>query len=320
MTETKVIIDCGGGIDDAYSLLLLLNAHKHKLIQIEAITCVNGNMLVEGVVKNVFRALTFYRSPDIPVFQGASVPLLSNVCENIQKMTNDRYDGNYGRQIACTSADTRTLRKEHAVSALNRIVSEYPNQVDILCLGPLTNIALAIKMYPKFAYNVRKMFVMGGNLPTSANSTPEVEFNFYMDPESAYIVLTNSVKPLWLLPRETCLKSSISHEWRKNVLGVIQNQYVYFINYLEYGRKKPSNEKGLTNYIIYDAVLAAMYLVPTIATNILPRYVEIELKDNTQRGLVKYNHLLNSIPNVQLIVSFDSEFFKNLLLFAANSL
>lgn len=318
MTGNKLIIDCDGGIDDAVALIILIAAHKQKKIEIEAITCVNGNTIIENVIKNVFRILDACLMSDIPVFQGAYAPLLCTTDENIKKMTKDGYDGNDG--FESTKVDTSPLKREHAVHTLNRIVSEHPNMVSVLCLGPLTNVALAIKMYPNFVNNVKELYIMGGNLQALENCTPEAEFNFYMDPESAHIVLSNSKKPLWLLPWDTCLKSCISHEWRRDVLGVIDKRCVRFINNVEYSCKKTKSEKDSRNYIVCDAILAAIYLKPEIATNIVPYYAEIELKDNTQRGVVKYNHLLNRIANVHLIEDFDLEVFKELLLYSVNAM
>lgn len=83
---------------------------------------------------------------------------------NNDKAAELQYHGRDGfGDVYDTQVDTSKLQKEHAVHALNRIVSEEPDEMTILCLGPLTNIALAIKLYPEFAGDVKELYVMGGN-------------------------------------------------------------------------------------------------------------------------------------------------------------
>ncbi|XP_076246488.1 inosine-uridine preferring nucleoside hydrolase-like [Calliopsis andreniformis] len=158
MTERSFIIDCDAGVDDALALIILIAAHKKKQIQIKAITCVNGNTTVENVVNNVFRTLNVCQVTDIPVFQGAHAPLLP------MQNANDQYHGSDGfGDVYTTKVEINKLQEEHAVCAMHRIVSEDPNKVSIICLGPLTNIALAIKLYPQFVHNVQEFYIMGGN-------------------------------------------------------------------------------------------------------------------------------------------------------------
>ncbi|XP_020720841.1 pyrimidine-specific ribonucleoside hydrolase RihA isoform X2 [Bombus terrestris] len=287
MAETKVIIDCDAGIDDALALIILIAAHKQKKIQIEAITCVNGNTTVDNVVKNVFRTLDVCKATDIPVYQGAYAPL---VC--IKNAVQDHYHGIDGfGDVYNTQIDTR----------------------------PLTNIALAIKMYPQFVDHVREFYIMGGNVTAQGNITPQAEFNFYMDPESVHIVFNNNKNPLRLLPWETCLKSCISHEWRRDVLGKMDKPCIQLMNDVEYAYQK-TRKKRFSNYITCDAILAAILLKPEIAQNVVPYHADIELNGTRTRGQVVLDHLLSNEPNVLLIQDFDSESFKKLLIFSVDNL
>ncbi|XP_033201512.1 inosine-uridine preferring nucleoside hydrolase-like [Bombus vosnesenskii] len=315
MAETKVIIDCDAGIDDALALIILIAAHKQKKIQIEAITCVNGNTTVDNVVKNVFRTLDVCKATDIPVYQGAYAPL---VC--IKNAVQDHYHGIDGfGDVYNTQIDTSKLEHEHAAYALNKIVSKHPNEVNVLCIGPLTNIALAIKMYPQFVDHVKEFYIMGGNATAQGNITPQAEFNFYMDPESVHIVFNNNKNPLRLLPWETCLKSCISHEWRRDVLGKMDKPCIQLMNDIEYAYQK-TRKRRFPNYITCDAILAAILLKPEIAQNVVPYHADIELNGTRTRGQVVLDHLLLNEPNVLLIQDFDSESFKKLLIFSVDNL
>ncbi|KZC05065.1 PREDICTED: pyrimidine-specific ribonucleoside hydrolase RihA-like [Dufourea novaeangliae] len=312
MTEKNFIIDCDAGVDDALALIILIAAHKQKQIQIKAITCVHGNTTVDNVVKNVFRTLHVCETTDIPVFQGAYEPILYT--QHTEKATEDKYHGSDGfGDVYITSVDTSKLQAEHAAYAMNRIVTENANNISIVCLGPLTNVALAIKMYPQFVNNVKDFYIMGGNVTAQGNITPQAEFNFYMDPESVHIVFNNNKKPLWLLPWETCLNSHITHDWRRDVLGQIDTACMRLMNDIEDGCRR-IRKKHFPTYIMCDAVLAAILLKPEIAQDIAQYHVDIELYGNRTRGQVVLDHLLSNAPNVFLIKQFDSEIFKDLLI------
>ncbi|XP_031825880.1 pyrimidine-specific ribonucleoside hydrolase RihA-like [Nomia melanderi] len=317
MTENCFIIDCDAGIDDALALIILITAHKKKEIQIKAITCVNGNTTVENVVKNVFRTLNVCEATDIPVFQGAHEPIL--ITWHTEEAVKDQYHGSDGfGDVYNDEVDTNKLQTEHAVCAMHRIMSENPNQISLVCLGPLTNVALAIKMYPQFLNHIKDFYIMGGNVTAQGNITPQAEFNFYMDPESVHIVFNNNKKPLWLLPWETCLKSCIPHDWRKNVLGQIDTPCMKLMNDIEEGCKRKM-KKHFPTYIMCDAILAGILLKPEIAKNVVEYHADIELNGNRTRGQVVLDHLLTNKPNVFLIQQFDSEIFKDLLISSVNA-
>ncbi|XP_076685484.1 pyrimidine-specific ribonucleoside hydrolase RihA-like isoform X1 [Andrena cerasifolii] len=308
MTGKSFIIDCDAGVDDALALILLIAAHKQKQIQIKAITCVNGNTTVDNVVTNVFRTLDVCKASDIPVFQGAHAPLLCT--QNAKHAADDQYHGSDGfGDVYTTKTDTSKLQAEHAVCAMHRIVMEDPGETTVVCLGPLTNVALAIKMYPQFVNNIKEFYIMGGNTTAQGNITPQAEFNFYMDPESVHIVFNSNKRPLWLLPWETCLKSCISHEWRKDIFGKINKPCVHFMNDIENGCNK-TRKKHFPNYIACDAILAGILLNPEIARNVVSYHADIELSGNRTRGQVVLDHLLSNEPNVFLIQDIDSEMFK----------
>nr|XP_012230317.1 PREDICTED: inosine-uridine preferring nucleoside hydrolase-like [Linepithema humile] len=316
-TPRNIIVDCDAGIDDALALFILLAGHREKIVHVKAITCVNGNTKVNNVIKNVFRTLHACKCTDIPVYRGAYSSLLDT--SNAEQAGSEHYHGSDGFGDTFTDeVDTSKLQKEHAAYALHRITSENPGDISVVCLGPLTNIALAIKLYPEFLDNVKEFFVMGGNSTGQGNITSQAEFNFYADPESVHIVLNRNNKPLWLLPWESCLKCQITHEWRREVLGKEDNPCVRMMNRIEDSRRAKT-KKHFVNYIMCDAFLAGIVLIPHIAKEVVSWHADIELSGNRTRGQVVLDHLLSTRPNVNLIHDFDSEILKELLLHAARS-
>lgn len=308
----SIVVDCDAGLDDALALIILLAGHIDNKIKVKAVTCVNGNTNVDNVVKNVFRTLDVCGCREIPVYRGANSSLLNTL--NAKETESELYHGSDGfGDVYTDQPDTSRLQKEHAVCALHRIISEDPGNVSVVALGPLTNIAMTIKIYPEFMNNVKEFFVMGGNSTGQGNITSQAEFNFYADPESVHIVLNSNTKPLWLLPWEACLKSQVTHDWRRDVLGKIQAPCVLMLNKIEDGRRARV-KKHFARYISCDAFLAGIVMMPDVAKKVISWHADIELSGNKTRGQVVLDHMLLNKPNVNLINDFDSEMFKEILL------
>lgn len=100
------------------------------------------------------------------------------------------------------------IQEKHAVSAIYDIVSNNPGLITIISVGPLTNLALAYKMYPEITLQIKDIFIMGGNHLGVGNLTRTAEFNFHADPESAHIVLDKSKCVVTILPWEACLEKN----------------------------------------------------------------------------------------------------------------
>jgi len=101
------------------------------------------------------------------------------------------------------------IESEHAVSALSRLVKQFPKQITIMAFGPLTNLALTHLIDPEFFNNLKEIVVMGGTINALGNSGPTYEFNFFNDPEAVHVVLNNSEFPITIIPWETSLKHLI---------------------------------------------------------------------------------------------------------------
>lgn len=100
------------------------------------------------------------------------------------------------------------IQEKHAVTAINDIITNNPNVITIISVGPLTNLALAYKMYPEITSQIKEIFIMGGNHLGVGNMTRAAEFNFHADPESAHIVLDKSKCMVTILPWEACLEKN----------------------------------------------------------------------------------------------------------------
>lgn len=209
-----------------------------------------------------------------------------------------------------TQPDTSIIRSTHAVSAMHEII-ETEEDVTVICLGPLTNLALLYKMYPESKEKIKEIYVMGGNRYGVGNITRAAEFNFYCDPEAAFIVFQSSKTRIKLLPLETVRHSNpIPKSWRFDTIGKIKNRITKFLN--------PIEEKGyipLDHWTPFDTYCAASFIDPTIIRRTENFHITIELNGLFTRGQVVIDHIeQENYKNVTVIEEIDVEKFKSLIL------
>lgn len=181
MSRTPIIIDTDPGQDDAVAILLALAASDR--LDLLGITTVAGNVGVDLTTANALRILEVARRTDVPVYRGASQPLLRKL------RTAEYICGPDGLDGANLRPPTTSPRDQHAVPFLIETLRKAPDRSITLCpVGPLTNIALVFAQEPALAVKVERIVVMGGARDLG-NITPAAEFNFYVDPHAAQIVL-----------------------------------------------------------------------------------------------------------------------------------
>ena len=175
-------IDTDCGVDDSMAILIALNCPNVNVI---GISCVGGNVSLENVERNVMRTLTVYGKTNIPVYRGCEGGMLAepnHIPEIHGKYGLGEVDfDSYGVEM------NMKVEKENAVFALIDTLMK-KDDVELLTLGPLTNIAHAIHIEPKIIQRIKSVVIMGGAEDLNGNTTKYAEFNFKSDPESAAIV------------------------------------------------------------------------------------------------------------------------------------
>ena len=181
MARTRIIVDTDPGQDDAVALLLALA--EREALDVLGITTVAGNVPLPLTTSNALRIVELARRDDVPVFAGASQPLLRALT------TAEFICGADGLEGAGLPPPRHSAQSQHAVAFLIETLAAAPERGVTLCpLGPLTNIALAFAQEPTLAAKVERIVLMGGARDLG-NVTPAAEFNFYVDPHAAAMVL-----------------------------------------------------------------------------------------------------------------------------------
>ncbi|WAR30402.1 URH2-like protein [Mya arenaria] len=200
--QRKLLIDTDAGVDDAQAILMAL---KSPDVDVIGITCVAGNVDAMQVGKNVLRVLQVVNRLDVSV---------------------DYYHGSDGLgDVPDPEAPDKSLiQSEHAVNALIRLSKKYKGELSLVCLAPLTNIAMGLRLDPGLGPRLKHW---------KGNITVAAEFNFYFDPEAAYVVLNQLKAPITIVTWETCDvpdpeapdKSLIQSEHAVNALIRLSKKY-----------------------------------------------------------------------------------------------
>lgn len=312
----KVIIDTDPGIDDAMALMMALQAHDRGEIFVEAICLVEGNCSVKDATKNMSAVMSFYpHLSKIPVYIGASEGLV----KKFEFPDNPFHGVNGFNGVLHDFGIDLNLQKESAALGLIEHTKNHPGEIDLVCLGPLTNVALAMKIDENFAPRIRKFFVMGGNAEGIGNVTITGEFNFWADPEAAYIFLQKVQSPVVTVTWELCwLYVKISLDWRKHVFGAIDDPRIRFLNTIEYPWYDDLMYRK--DWVACDQIVMAVYLDESIVTSRQNYWATMELQGEITRGqmvIEKRSFLETSKKhNVDIIKSIETEKMKQLFMSA----
>ena len=202
MPKKKLILDVDTGTDDAVAIML---AALHPDLELVACTTVNGNQSIEHTTDNTLRTLDHIGRGEIPVHAGLSRPIAR---ADFPIPRSARSPGVHFVEMPLRPARS----KSKVPDAVEFLIETYRNPSDRITLvpvGPLSNIASALALFPKLAENVPEVIIMGGGHAV-ANVTPAAEFNVWADPEAAALVFAAGFRNLTLVPLDATHKATIS--------------------------------------------------------------------------------------------------------------
>lgn len=179
----RVIIDADTGTDDAIALIMAVNSPE---LEIDSITTVAGNARLADTTRNTLRLLSYLGRPDIPISKGADRPL------RVRSHFAYYYHGPGGMTTRLPTTDSRAI-ETRAAERLYSAAARSAGELEIIALGPLTNIARAISRGPDQMRQVKRIYVMGGAVEVPGNVTPSAEFNIYADPHAANVVFDSGI-------------------------------------------------------------------------------------------------------------------------------
>lgn len=200
----KIIIDTDPGQDDAVAILLALASPE---LDVLGLTAVAGNVPLHHTERNARTICELAGRPDIKVIAGHAAPLGRKL------VTAEHVHGKTGLDGIVLPVPTMPLHPGHAVDfIIETLRAEPPGTITLCPLGPLTNIADALRKAPDIRPRLAEIVLMGGGYFEGGNITPAAEFNIFVDPEAAAIVFESGV-PLVVMPLDVTHKALTSRDW-----------------------------------------------------------------------------------------------------------
>jgi len=200
MKQERFILDTDPGIDDALTILYALASPEVKM---EAITVVNGNCPMRQGVINALSVLELVHATHVPVACGMDRPLILPV------VNAEATHGKSGLGYAELPPPRTKPHENHAIELIKDLVMQNPGEINIVAIGPLTNIAMLVRLYPQVVENVKHIYIMGGAINHCGNMTPQAEFNIYCDPHAAHIVFHSGI-PFTLVPLDVTYQTLLT--------------------------------------------------------------------------------------------------------------
>jgi len=269
----RILLDSDPGIDDALAILLALASPE---IQLEGIVTVHGNGPVERTTINALSLLELAGRSDIPVARGFSLPLVQPSLLALET------HGDSGLGYAKLPVPQIKPQVQHGSDFLIEQIMSSPGEYTLVAVGPLTNVAVAIRKEPRIVKALNEIIIMGGAIRHHGNSTPMAEFNVHVDPHAAHMVFHAGI-PITLVPLDVTYQCILTPEDVKR-LNKIDSPITKFIDdatrfYIEF-HDEYQKIKGCA---INDPLAMALVFVPELCTY-EEHFVDVDISGGVSMG------------------------------------
>lgn len=292
--RTILDTDIGTDVDDTLALALILASPEIDLL---GITCVYGDVNLRA--RMALKLLKLAGVESIPVYAGASQPLLA--------LDNIFWEGHEGKAVLSDADNNLKPQSQFAVDYLVNTILANPNEIYVLAIGPLTNIALALKKAPEIADKIAHLTIMGGVLRGYDDlSLPIAEHNIKCDPESAHIVLTSNT-PITLAPLNITVQTGLDQSSVDRIRSggsefhdVVAHELETYSWFIKHGASSP-----------HDPLAVATVIQPELVTTHQVS-ATVDISQGVGRGAIHFTD--NPEGNIGLVETVDSPTFKEFLL------
>ena len=310
---TKIILDCDPGHDDAVAILL---AAGNPNIELLGVTTVGGNHTLEKVTRNAAQVLTVAGLTDVPLYAGATRPLLREVetAEGIHGDTGMEIHGFELPEPALSVQDT------HGVQfIIDTIMNEPAGTVTLVPTGPLTNIALAARLEPRIVERVKEVVLMGGAYG-AGNWTASAEFNIIVDPEAAHIVF-NEQWPVVMVGLDLTHQALATKEVEEQFAQLDTNVGDFVVGLFGAFRKNYQDAQGFDDPPVHDPCCVAYLIDPTVVETVkVPVDVETQGLLTTGRTVADFRSPAPADCHTSVATKLDAERFWDMVLDAVKAL
>jgi inosine-uridine nucleoside N-ribohydrolase len=303
-----LIIDSDPGLDDALAIGI---AVARPELAVLAVTTVGGNADVTHCTENALRLLHAFGRDDVPLAEGAPGALLGSVVRATE------VHGESGIGDTQLEPAAAAVHPGHAVSLMARLITESPEPVTIAPIGPLTNVALLLRLHADLIPKIAHLCLMGGSIG-EGNTTVSAEFNIYADPEAADIVFRSAV-PITMMGLDVTHQALLdrSHAQALRDLGTRSGRIAAELTDFALDRNMQWSRSTVT--AIHDAVAIAHLAIPDLV-EVAPYHVTLDTTDGPARGRTVCDGQPYRLrrdgrtPNADVGIVIDGERFAALLI------
>ncbi|KFN51761.1 hypothetical protein N790_04190 [Arenimonas malthae CC-JY-1] len=295
-----LLIDTDPGVDDALALLMAFADTRHELL---GLTIAAGNVGLRHTVANALK-LCEVAGVDVPVYAGCPVPLVHPAEDAAYVHGNDGF-GDTGYEPAAARAED-----EHAALAIIRIAREQAGKLLLVTLGPLTNLALALRLDPDLPSRVGRLVIMGGAVTGQGNTSIPAEFNIAFDPEAADVVF-RAFPRAEVVDWEAVVRHGFQHQDFDRWLQAGDGRGRFYEAISRYTRDWSKGRRGGLFHSA-DALAMAVALQPDGVRRAEERYLAVELEGRLSRGatLVDWQRRTGRPENAWILLEYDQARFE----------
>jgi inosine-uridine nucleoside N-ribohydrolase len=287
MVRTPVIVDCDPGHDDAIALLL---AAGSPALDLRLVTVVAGNQTLENTLRNALAVLSAAGVRGVPVAGGMDRPLVRS------RIVADHIHGKSGLDGPELPPITIQPSPRHAVDLLISTLLESEQRITLIPTGPLTNIALAIRLQPAILSHIERIVLMGGSAGLG-NTTPAAEFNIFADPEAAHIVFNSGV-PLTMVGLDVTLQTIATPDRRARISALGTPLAALVRGWLDFFGDRYLEVYGFSGPPLHDPCAVAEVICPGIVeTRLAPVEIDISHGPSYGRTVCDLRHVTGEQAN-----------------------
>ena len=301
----RIIIDTDPGIDDALAIVLALASPE---VQLEALTVVHGNCPLDRALVNAIGILDVAKAAHIPVAAGATLPLIR------PPYTAEDVHGYTGMGHAKLPPASRLADRQHAVDMLiERILAE-PGEITVVAIGPLTNLALAIRREPKIVAAMQHLVIMGGSIREGGNMSSSAEFNIYVDPHAAHIVFHAGI-PITLVPLDVTRRCRFTFEHVQQLAALGTPLANLLADSTRYYIETNLQGGGDGSCALHDPLALAVAFAPDLVT-LEDRHVTVDIYSELSLGntIADMRTQPQHAANMKVAMAVDSKRFVDLFM------
>ena len=271
MEKTKIILDCDPGHDDAVAIIL---AGKNPKIDLLGITIVSGNQTLDKTVRNALN-VTQHLGIDVPVYGGCSEPMVR------KKVVAGDIHGESGLDGPVFPPLERKAEPEHAVNFIIKTLMESEGDITVVTTGPMTNLAMAMRMEPNIVPKIKQIVLMGGAI-ANGNVSPAAEFNIMADAEAAYVCFTSG-RPMTMVGLDVTRKVLCYPEIVERMGRIGNRASKLFVDLMGHFCKTQKEVFGWEGGPLHDPVTLA-YLIDPLVLKVKPMNVRIDIRSTESYG------------------------------------